>query len=160
MNKLPLLLAFLWGCTSEENHWFTDTITTGNSEYDSSHLVYDSPLSHLKLKLLKTKAEVAGYLFLEEYQFEESPKDPHQTEIFLTINGTEFAELLYVREGRMKLKLPSEITRKIIFALQEGGEIDIMASGLNATILSNSFETAYAKFSKGKESLNFIKEPF
>jgi hypothetical protein len=159
-NNYLFFLLVLGGCSSFPDPWQLDAIATRNPRYDSSRLLYNSPLSHLKLELLKTEKEITGYLFLQQFQFTPEPADSHSTEVFFTIGETILKESIYLREGRMRLKLSAELTMRIIFALQEGKQVAIVANELKETINPGSFEKAFAKFLKGSEPLNFIKGPF
>jgi len=159
MQKELLFLALLGGCANAPDPWHLDAIATGNPHYDSSRLVYNSPLSHLKLEFLKTEKATAAYLFLQQHRFTPAADDPHSAEVFFTLGGMVFKESIHLREGRMRLKLSSEVTERIIFALQEGEQVAIVANGLKETIDPGSFEAAYAKFLKGSAPMKFIKGP-
>ncbi len=147
------------GCSNTPDFWHTDAISTGNPHYDSSRLIYDSPLSHLKLEFLKTEKNTTAYLFLDQFRFTPNSPGSRSTEVFFTIGETILKESIYLREGRMRLKLSPELTEQIIFSLQEEKEIAIVANELKETIDPSSFQMAFAKFLKGSEPLNFIKGP-
>jgi hypothetical protein len=59
----------------------------------------------------------------------------------------------------MRLKLSAELTERILSALQKGQQVAIVADAFKETIEPDSFQTAFAKFLKGTEPLNFIKGP-
>jgi hypothetical protein len=160
VNNYLLVLLLLGGCASSPDFWHADAIATGNALYDSSRLIYDSPHSHLKLEFLKTGKDTAAYLFLDQFRFTPQSPDSRSTEVTFTIGETVLQESIYLREGRMRLKLSTELTERIIFALQEGKQVAIVANELKETIDPGSFQTAFAKFLKGSEPLNFIKGPF
>jgi hypothetical protein len=152
-------LSSIVSCTSVPDFWQSDALATGSSQYDSSRLIYDSPLSHLKVEFLKTEKETAAYLFLDQFQFTPSNLDSHSTDVFFTIGETLLKESIYLREGRMRLKLSAELTERILLALQEGKQVAIVADAFKETIEPGSFQAAFAKFMKGSEPLNFIKGP-
>jgi len=145
-------LFLLQACVSSPNFWQTDVIST------TSRLLYDSPHSSLKLEFLKIGEEISAFLFLDQFRF--SPTSDHTTELSFSIDGTIFKESIYLRQGRMRLKLSSELMSRLILALQDGKQVTMMTSELVETIEAASFEISYAKFLKGSEPLNFIKGPF
>jgi len=158
--RLLTTLLFLASCASTPNFWYTDALLTGNPLYDSSRLVYDSPLSHLKLEFLKNQEETVAYLFLDQHRFTPDRANPQVAEIFFKMGEDILKESIYLREGRMRLKLSRELTEQMILALQEGKPVTIIANELKEIIDPASFEKAYAKFLKGSGPLNFIKGPF
>ncbi|HEX2582509.1 MAG TPA: hypothetical protein VHL30_00135 [Chlamydiales bacterium] len=152
-------LSFIVSCTSPPAFWQTDALVTGSPQYDSSRLLYDAPLSHLKLEFLKTEKGTSGYLFLDQFRFTLSTPDSPSMDVFFTIGETLLKESIYLREGRMRLKLSAELTERILSALQKGQQVAIVADAFKETIEPDSFQTAFAKFLKGTEPLNFIKGP-
>jgi hypothetical protein len=85
----------------------------------------------------------------------------HSTEVHFTIGETRFKESLHLREGHMRLKLPSQLQERLIFGLQEGKQIAIVANGIQETVHPGTFKTAFAQFLKGDiRPLNFIRGPF
>lgn len=149
----------LAGC-AENDAWRYDAIGSQESSFNSSRLVYSDQGSHLHLEFLRMGEEIEAFLFLDQYLFAPSSDNPKFTEISFKVEDLEWMELSPLREGRMRLKLSKKCTERLIYALQEGREVAILAGGFQETVLSGTFKDHYNRFFRGSyELLNSFKGP-
>jgi hypothetical protein len=144
-----LLLFLFFSCTPKtEEHWHSEQVFES-----ASRLVYSNPDSHLKLEFLKLGEGLTAFLFLDGHAFESS-------QVELVIDAQTWSEISRLRKGQMRLKLSSEMTHRIISALQEGREIGILTGGFQENISPAAFQGAYDRFIRGNTSLiSQIKGP-
>ncbi len=141
--------------------WHLDTIATGDPAFDSSRLHYSTNSSHLKLEMLRIGQEISAFVFLKQHRFTPSALDPASVDIALLINGETIRELAPSREGRMRLRLSKPLTERLINALQEGKQVDIVLDGFQEKISPDSFAKRYEELTQERwEFMNFIKGPF
>lgn len=153
-----LLLAVLWGCSSQPTLWTVDTIAAGDRTFDSSRLRYIPPQSHapLTFEMMKIGDQVDAYLSLNRFRF----KSSEEIKVIFTIAGTSFEDQIPVHEGRMRLRLAPETTERLIKALQEGQKIAILLDDFEEILDPAQFSGTFAKFiGEGHFFQNFFKGP-
>lgn len=161
--KKTMLLSFvsLSACTGSKN-WQFDAISTGNSTFDSARLVYaDSKLSPLRLEFVRLESGIEAFLSLARHRLSISSKHPESIEAEFIIDQEKYVESLRLLEGRMRLRLSTELTEKLIQALQDGKEIGILIDGFEQKITPVYFSEFFEKLSGAPNPLgNLFKGPF
>lgn len=124
MKRFFLFFAFL-GC-SHSSSWVVNSITSGDLAFDFTRARFLSQTAHpiLTFEIVRGKEESEAFISLNRFRFQ---KDPVLVE--LTIGDETFSEEIHVHEGLMRLKLPSELTNRLIQALQMGKEVAILVDG-------------------------------
>jgi hypothetical protein len=129
IKRSLLLIAALTGCGSHPE-WRRDFISTGTSAFDSVRLVHEDPFSPLRFEIIRFEGEVVAYLSLMRYKFSLLGT----ASVTFEIGGEKSERDLPVLEGRMRIRVPAELTKKVIHALQEGEEVVIMVDGFEALL--------------------------
>jgi hypothetical protein len=138
--------------------WVVQTIEAGNPLFTSSKLRFLSPQAHpsLSFEMVQTGGEIEAFIHLTRFRFHSS--DP--IKILFTIHGEEVEDWVSPNEGRMRARIPPEMTAKLIQALQDGDEVSILIDGFEETLDPNQFSSSFAKFlGKGHFLQNFFKGP-
>jgi len=146
-NKIfnSFLLLTLSACTAT-NIWQLDSIATGEKAFDSAKLVYSDPmLSPLRFEVVGQESGIESFISLSKHRLTVSSENPNAIEAQFTIEGEKFVEMIPILEGRMRLRLPPELTGRLIEALQEGKKIDILLDGFEQTLEPERFSKLYEK---------------
>lgn len=138
--KALLISAAICSCTTSQN-WTCETLP---GAIDSSRLTYISKEPHnpLRFEMLKIGKEVEVFISLERFHFISNNK----VTVEFKIGEESFEDLVAVHEGRMRIRLHSEISEKIIQALQDGQEVVIVVDGFEETLDAIQFSSFYSQF--------------
>jgi hypothetical protein len=123
---LMILLSMSAAC-SLSSPWKLESIDTGERLFDSARLIYSDSTSPLRFEIIQIGGGTEAFLSLTKYKFNPT----REVNIELHINEEKFQATLPLLEGKMRLRFPSELTKLLINALQEGKQITIMADGFN-----------------------------
>ena len=159
--RRALLLSFfaLAGCTNT-TPWTLDTITAGDTRYDSSRLMYQNQesFSPIRLEFLKMGEMVDLVLSLTQYSFIPTQQAPASMLVRFSIgDDSPYEEMVPLCVGHMRLRLSNETASRIIKGLQEGAKFDILIDDLAETISPKNFAEIYKKF-MGKDT--FFRNSF
>ncbi len=150
------------GCSSP-NYWKLDAIAAGNRSFDSSRLCYSDPNSDspLVFEILKVGDQIDSFLNLNQFHWGSDSKNLSTIKGTFLIGEERFEEEIPLREGRMRLRLSSEMTERMILALHEGKKVSILIDGFEETLDPNQFPRTYEQF-LGKKALfqSILKGPF
>lgn len=139
-------MLILSACTAT-NIWQLDSIATGEKAFDSARLVYSDPLhSPLRFEVVGLETGVESFISLSKHKLSPSRDHPNAVEAQFTIDGEKFVEVIPILEGRMRLRLPPELTGRLIEALQEGEKIDILLDGFEQTLEPESFQNSMKRW--------------
>lgn len=118
---LTKLCIILTGCSTPSS-WIVDSIAAG----DFSRLRFLSSQAHapLTFEMVKYEDHVEAFLSLNRFRFTSNP-----IEVLFTINGKVYREETPVHEGAMRIKLSESATERVIQALQNAMEVDILVDG-------------------------------
>lgn len=150
--RFIFLSCFLAGCTAA-SPWKLETISTGNRSFDSARLSYSDNDSPLRFEIVRMETNIEAFLNLKKYKF--TPSDKVKIEFY--IDGEKTTETVPFLEGKMRLRLPQETTKRVIEALQEGMEVVIMVDGFEEHIYPELFKKQYEKLA-GESAL--FRNPF
>jgi len=134
---------YLNGCTAP-GLWQCDSMITGHPIFNSIKLTYSDPLSSpLQFELIRTHTSTESFLNLTKYQF-----NPSLIEINaqFTIDEEVCEAKLPILEGKMRLKLSSELTKQLVNALKNKKEVIIMVDGFVQNVRSDQFPYLYEQF--------------
>ncbi len=138
-----LFLLTLTAC-STSNIWILDSIATGEKAFDSARLICSNQsLSPLQFEVVALETGIESFLSLSRHRLTASSEDPNAIEAQFTIDGKKFFEMIPLLEGRMRLRLPPELTGRLTRALQEGKKIDILLDGFEQTLEPERFSKLY-----------------
>lgn len=105
--------------------------------------------------------EIEGFILLSRQRFTPPSQNPPVIEAEFLIKDKSIKALLPLRSGLMRLRLPSDLTDKLIQALQEGSKIDILLDGFEQEINPTGFDELYQKFNGSADRIaNYIKGLF
>ncbi len=128
MFRLILLIEtlFLLTACNAPTSWVTSSIATGNTAFDSTRLQFISSEAHppLTFEMIQFADHTEAYIYLNRFRFSSNP-----IPIQVTIEEEVYLEEVFIHEGAMRLKLSSELTKRIILALQDGKEVGILIDG-------------------------------
>lgn len=149
------VLLLLSGCLSPSS-WYIDAIAAGDLDFDSARLCYleQERTTPLNFELLRIGQEVLAYLSLSQFRFQPTSALCSEIEAKFQIREKTFYETLPVLEGKMRLRLSSEMTERVIHALQEGQEIVILIDGFEKRLKAESFSKMYDKWVGSAAFLN------
>ena len=149
------LVLFLSACSGPAL-WEVDSIMAGDLSFDSSKMTFCSPEAHppLNFALIRFGNEIGAFLTLNRFHFTSDT-----ARVILEIEDEIFEDLAAVYEGRMRLKLSSESTKKVIQSLQDGKEVVILVDGFREKLEPSQFSLRFGRFSQGGSFFNFIKGP-
>jgi hypothetical protein len=134
-----LLFLLLSGCAAP-TLWQLDSIVTGERAFDSKRLICSDPiLSPLQFEVVATEAGTIGFLSLAKYRLTSAS----HLEAQFSIDGDKWTEELPILEGRMRLKLPTNLTCRLIEALQSGKKVDILLDGFEQRLDPERFAELY-----------------
>lgn len=137
-----LWLSILLACSSH-SPWQLDSLASGNKEFNTKKLEFKTThrLDGINVEFLRVGEHLIGYLSTSGRQF--------QSNHALFEVGSEKIELeLEVREGRMRAKLPQNLTLKMIEALQAGESVVMMVGGLEQHLSPEQFANFYNQLRK------------
>lgn len=156
-----ILLAFgiaslIAGCIST-SPWKLDGIAAGDSAYDSTRLRYidKASESQIAFELRKTGGEIDSYISLRQFAWSPAAAVP----VEFLLGDERFAESLPYLEGGMRLRIPREITERMILALHQGLKVSILADGFEETLSPDQFAKSYNRFLGQSALFNFLKGP-
>lgn len=152
-----LLLALLASCSST-NPWHVDSISAGDTCFNSTRLKYTSSDIHpsLVFEMLRIDNGIEAFLSLPRSRLSPSCK-----KVLLTIRGIAYEEAIVPHEGRMRVRLPEATTSRLIQALQDGEKVSILMDGFEENLEPDQFSNSFAKFlGQGQFFQNFLKGPF
>lgn len=134
MQKFSLLLFFLTACASP-SLWQLDSVPL------YTRLLYHDPTSPspLRFELIQHGEEITAYLNLTQHRLSACPSLP----LKLLIRDEVYEEEHPLLEGRMRLRLSSQLTNKLIEALQNGTSVTLSLDGFEETLRSESFTGFY-----------------
>lgn len=150
------IASLLGGCIST-SPWKLDGISAGDAAYDSTRLRYidKASESQIAFEIRKAGGEIDSYISLRQFAWSPSASVP--VEFFL---GEEkiSASLPYL-EGGMRLRIPREITDRMILALHQGLKVSILADGFEETLDPGQFAKSYNRFLGQSALFNILKGP-
>ena len=121
MRKTLLLLLATSSCTTT-GAWRYDALGAANEQFDCARLVYADPksASPLRFEMSRIGYEIGAYLNLVQYRLS------GDSTILVTLKyGDEiYKEEVPLLEGKMRLRLSSEMTSRLVLALQEGKKVN------------------------------------
>lgn len=152
---ISFFLLILSACASS-TIWKLDSIATGEKAFDSARLVYANAIaSPLQFEIVGQETGVESFLSLSKHRLTASSEYPNEIEAQFTIEEEKFVERIPLLEGRMRLRLPPELSGRFIEALQEGKKIDILLDGFELTLEPERFSKFYEQVArKADRSVN------
>lgn len=156
IRRFLILTLFVCGCTTT-NNWSMDGIATGNSSFDSKRLRYHSTQAYppLQFEIVRMGEQIEAFLSLTHFRLSED-----NVKIIFTVEDQTFEDLVAVHEGRMRVRLSTEVTQKIIQALQDGKKVAILLDGFEETLDPTQFSSSFSKFAnEGSFFQNLFKGP-
>lgn len=156
-----LVCLFFLSC-SAKSPWVSQSIKTGNPDYNSTRLVYHSPdkLHGIDLELLKTGETTRLYLIVHSHTVPPYKGDPKRAAVLLTIDKKSYTVIAGRREGGQKLLMPDSARELILSALKNGTFIDISLKGYTAKVTSENFSSKYQEWEHPSPFSNPIILPF
>lgn len=159
MKRILLALgiaSLLGGCIST-SPWKLDGISAGDAAYDSTRLRYidKSSESQIAFEFRKAGGEINSYISLRQFSWAPSASVP----VEFILGDERIAASLPYLEGGMRLRIPPEITNRMILALHEGLKVSILADGFQETLDPGQFAKSYNRFLGQSALFNFLKGP-
>jgi hypothetical protein len=156
IKYFPLLI-LISGCTYV-SPWRVESIAAGDKTFDSSRMRYQNLFiaTPLLFEFLRVGDGLEAYLCLTQFRWNPSPENPQAVKAQFIIDGETTEVYLPLLEGRMKLRLPTELTTTLILALQDGKKVGILIDGFEETLDPENFNRSYNKFLKNRVSLQSI----
>lgn len=152
MLKPFFLILIFCGCTAA-SPWVFESILTGEKTFDAARLVYSDHDSPLRFEIVRLETGIEAFLSLTKYKF----SDPENIKIEFNIHEEKIIEILPLLEGNMRIRFSSELTMRLIRALQEGKEIAILVDGFEQHLDPGYFVKQYEQLSS--QSATF-RNPF
>jgi hypothetical protein len=134
------LLVILAGCASS-TQWKLDSIATGVEAFDSMRLLYEDSTSPLRFEIVRLETGIEAFLSLTRYKFSGLENILVQFEI----EGVRGEVTLPLLSGKMRIRLPEELTKRFIKALQEGREVVMIVDGSEQHLDPEQFAKKYEK---------------
>lgn len=133
MNPFVWSLAILLSGCAASSPWVLNTLE--NPASDSKRLFYRTSSSVATLEFTRSGSQVSSYFSTLGRRFGNGEKAAARLRL-----GTEILEEeVSLHEGRMRVRLPDEWTRKAIEALKEGQEVAILIGSVEETIQPERF---------------------
>ena len=145
-------IAILAGCAAT-NPWKLESIATGEALFDSARLTYSDTVTPLRFEIVRIESGIETFLSLTKYKFTTA----NGIKIEFDIAGEKSEETVPFLEGKMRLRLPAELSERLINALQEGKEVAMIADGFEQHLNPDQFTTQYEKLA-GKKAI--FRNPF
>jgi len=162
LSRLTCICLFLAAGCSTSNLWRLDAISAGDAAFDSTRLRFSNPDSDspVTFEMIKVGDQIESFLNLNQFRWG-SEKNGTSVKGTFVIGEERFDEDLPLREGRMRLRLSSEMTERVILALQDGKKVSILIDGFEETLDPQQFARTYGRF-LGKKALfqKILKGPF
>ena len=157
MNKFSTLLCFAGLCLScsPQSNWQLSSIPTGQKEFDSARLCYSKAdcLAGMNLEFFCVNGIITAYLSTSGRRID---TEESATALVQFKSGT--IEIpLSIHEGRMRVRLPDELTAKAALALQEGEAVTVTIGSNMQTFQPEEFSAQFQKLTKKRK--NFF-DPF
>lgn len=132
--------------------WKIDAITAGSPDFNTARMKYVDPEKEMQFQLEWVRMGSQVDLFLISKHF------PFHSEwvTFQVDQEPPFEAKLFLFEGRMKMKVPTEIVSKLIGTLQDEKKVDILVDGMKETLRPHFFIEAYAQFMKDHTSIQHL----
>lgn len=99
------------------------------------------------IELMQVNGDIETFVSLSKFQF----SSKGQVKVSLSVGEDEFEEDVPVNEGRMRLRLSSEMTGKLIQGLQDGEKVVMIVDGFEEIFDTAQFSSTFAKL-KGEGS--------
>lgn len=147
MNRIFFILfGLLYGC-SNTSPWHADSISAGDSRFNSARLRYVSSQPHppLAFEILKIGDEIGAFLSLTKFRL-----SPGCATLILTIQGETHEEAIAPHEGLMRVRLSPHTTNLLIQALQSGNQVGILIDGFEENLDPAQFSHSFSQFLGGE----------
>jgi len=136
---------------SRQSNWELSSIPTGQQDFDSARLSYLSTdrLAGMNLDFFCSNGNITAYLSTSgrPISAEESVK------VLVRFQSETFEIPISLHEGKMKVRLPDELTAKTALALQDGEPVTIMIGSTMQTFQPEQFSTLFQKLSKKNNNI-------
>ncbi len=148
-NKFLFLAVFFLSCSPQSN-WQLTSITTGQKDFDSTRLSYSTEdrLAGMNLDFFCANGLVTAYLSTSGRRF--SMENDAKALIHFKSETVEIP--LTIHEGRMRVRLPDELTAKTTAALQDGEAVTIMIGSTAQTFQPDQFSIFFNKLTSGSNN--------
>lgn len=156
VRKTLIPILFLAACTNT-TPWILDSISAGDTRFDSSRLIYQNTQTPIRLEILKIGDAVDLVLSLIQFEITPTEENPAVATVRFSIdNESPFEERAPLCLGNMRLRLSEKTASKVIKALQEGKKIEICIDDVTETVYPESFAKTYEKF----QNAHSFRNPF
>jgi hypothetical protein len=148
--SLLFFLGFCLGC-SPQSKWQLTSIPTGQKNFDSARLSYltaDS-LAGLNLDFYYSNGSISSFLSTSGRQI----CDDRSAKALIQFQSETIEIPLDLHEGRMRIRLPDELSAKVIFALQNGEIVTISMGSTKQIFQPEEFGPLFQQFKKRKMNL-------
>jgi hypothetical protein len=125
MLRLTSLVLLLSSCASSPTLWTHRSIDAGEAAYNLSS--WRTSPSELGLEIVKMGDSISSFLTLNKGKFKGGA-------ICFTIEDEYFAEAPPLHQGKMKIELSQDTTRRLILALQRGAKVAILVDEFEEVI--------------------------
>jgi hypothetical protein len=141
-----IVILVLAGC-SGHTRWSVKAIKAGDSEFNSSRLVYRCPskTEGIDLEFLKTKQSLNLYFVVHSHPVPGHEGNPHRAHAVLEADGSRVSFMAHRHLGGQRVLCPAEIQEKIIKYLFDAIPVTIHLGGYQATIEPARFTEHYNK---------------
>lgn len=153
MGKRLLTVSICFSACTAQSSWEINTISTGDTVFDSSRLRFCFSNSPLSIEFVKFADHTDIFLNLSYFRFSQS-----LLPISFIIEENLLEEPVSVYEGRMRIKISEQMSNRLIQALQIGKKIDILVDGFHERLDPDQFPAAYSRFLEGRQ-MNFLRGP-
>lgn len=135
--------ALLTGCVSS-SPWVMDGISAGDAAFNSTRLRYANPESdsHLAFEMRKVGEEIDSYLFLKQFTWTLA----ESVNVDFVLGDEKVTLALPYLEGGMRLRVPRDMTERMILALHQGQKVSILVDGFEESLSPDQFAKSYNRF--------------
>jgi hypothetical protein len=138
-KKLFIAALFLFSGCSSSSSWELSAIASEQKQFDSARLRYlpENQFTEMNLELIYSNGGITGYL-VGDRQFTND-----ETKALISIGSEKLSVPLAMHAGRMRARLPDEITLKVVCALQKNQALTINVGALQQQIEPEKFSDRF-----------------